>query len=185
MARTQSPPAAEPAHEHDGPLDQFSRELAMRFPDLVIRRFVMPPGIRDIREVFIRELDSKDEIEAAIMCDSLMSAIEKASYKLTMEAERRESLRISIVGVGRGQRGGVTYEHTNDGGVPYGAPNNWSLKTWACLHRYFAEVNGVPTSEINEGIEGALTVGAFAPPTSATRASADTGRSGGSSGTST
>lgn len=184
MARNQSMPATTPDPVNDDtPIERFSRELAQRFPDLMIKRFVMPPSVRAVREVFIRELLGKDEIEAALMADALMSDIERRSMKLSMEAERRESIRIAIVGIGRGATGAVEYEHTNTGGVPFAAPNKWNLGVWACLHNYFAETNGVPSSEIAEGIKGAQTVGAFAPPTSATRASADHGRSDGSSGT--
>lgn len=187
MARPNPSVSAPPGE--DTPLEQFSRELAERFPGLVVKRFVMPAQIRAIREIFIRELSSLDEIEAAIMTDSMISDIERKSIKLTMEAERRECVRLSIVGVGRALTatagGFVAYEHTNQGGVPFGEPTRWNLGTWAALGAYFGEVNGVPSSEITEGIKEAQIVGAFASPISATPASAASGRSGGASGAST
>lgn len=167
------------------PLDEFSRELAVRFPDRIIMRFVMPPRIRAVREIFIRELTSRDEIEAAILTDALMSDVERKSIKLTIEAERRECVRLAIVGIGRAVAGGVVYEHANQDGIPFAAPNAWNLATWAALGTFFGEVNGIPSDEIAEGLKGAQTVGAFAPPTSGTPASADPGRSGGASGATT
>lgn len=181
MSRSTHPPAP----PGDDSLTQFSAELAERFPGIMIMRFAMPKNVRVIREVFIRELSSRDEIEAAILTDSLTSDIEKRSIKLTVEAERRECVRLSIVGVGRLVGGRLVYEHTNTGGVPYAEPTHWNLGTWAALGAYFGEVNGVPSSELAEGIKGAQAVGAFAPPTSETLASAAPGRSGGISGAST
>lgn len=186
MARNQITPARPASLPHSEVLTAFSRELAERFPERLIKRFVMPARIREIREVFIRELTSRDEIEAAIIADGMMAQIEKESSKLTMEAERRESIRIAIVGVGhQSSDGSMRYDHTNTGGVPYGAPADWGLGAWTTLHRYFAEVNGVPTAELQEGIQEAQTVGAFASPIGGIPASADTGRSGASSGTNT
>ncbi len=166
-------------------LAAFSAALAERYPDRMIQRFVMPSNVRECREVFILEITSNEEIQAAIFTDSIMSSIEKASPKLASEAERRESIRLAIVGLGEARDGGIAYRHTNTDGAPLGEISNWSSKAWAALHRYFAEVNGVPMSEINEGIEGAQIVGAFYTPQDGTPASAATGRSGDGSGTST
>lgn len=166
---------------------QFEREMAMRFPaPLLVTRFVMPRNVRDCREVYFRELDSLDEREAAKMADLLTDSVEKSSSKLMAEAERKECIRIALVGYGKvGAGGAVVYKHTNDSGVPLDEINGWRLPAWTSLHRYFGELNGVPTAELEEGIRGAQIVGAPAPPSGETLASADTGRSAGSTGTST
>ncbi len=167
-----TPPESNPA------LDAFSDELAKRFPDLVVKRFVFPKNVRHAREIFLREIDGKDEIAAAAMADGTMSPLEKASNKLAADAERRESIRIAIVGIGErvgGKRAAedapIAYRHVNNDGVPFTAINTWPINAWACLYAYNGEINGVPMAELVQGITEARTVGAFAPPTNATPAS--------------
>lgn len=151
------------------PLVRFSRELAQRFPDTLVQRFVMPSTIMQCREVFIREVTSADETEAAIYADQTASKIEKESVRLMNDAENREIVRLAIVGFGDNKSGAMAYEHVNHDGIPLERINGWPQKAWAALRHYFSQINGVPMSEIREGIEGAQTVGAFAPPTSATQ----------------
>lgn len=183
-ARDPAPPTVT-APGGQSPLEAFSNALAQRYPGRVIQRFAMPSTVRECREVFILEISSNEEIQAAIFTDTIMSPIERSSAKLTAECERRESIRLAIVGLGELVNGAIAYRHTNIDGAPLGEISSWSSKSWAALHRYFGEVNGVPISEINEGIQGAQIVGAFYAPKTETPPSAGTGRSGGSSGTST
>lgn len=157
----------------DGPLARFSRELANRFPKRMIRRYVMPSNVRECREVFMMEITSRDEVEAAIMADATMSSIEKQSVRLAADAERRECIRLSMVGIR--DNGTEVYRHLNTDGAPLGEINDWSGKAWTSLQTYFGMLNGVPSEELAEGLKGALTVGAFAPPTSGTPASASSG----------
>ncbi len=172
--------------EGDGagsPLETFSRELGQRYPDRLIKRFVMPSTVRDCREVFMLEITSRDEVQAAIMADALMSDIEKRSVRLSADAERRECIRLAIVGLGE-QFGGrkaellapISYRHVNHDGAPFGDINDWSGKAWTSLHTYFGQLNGVPSEELAEGLKGARTVGAYALPTSGIPASADGGK---------
>lgn len=157
-------------------LREFSAELAQRFPGRYVKRFVMPSTVRECAEIFMVELTSRDEVEAAQMADAMMSAIERASVRLTNDAEQREAIRLSIVGLGKSVNGRVAYEHVNAEGVPFAELNDWTRRAWTCLHAYFGQMNGVPTDELLEGIRGARTVGAFAPPTSGIPASAVDGR---------
>lgn len=182
-ARAAAPPP--PEAQADGPngLEAFSLELGQRYPNRMIRRFIMPTTVRECREIFLLEITSRDEVNAAIFADATMSDIEKSSVRLSADAERREAIRLSIVGMGT-QEGGrraapadpVSYQHVNHDGIPFGALNEWSGKAWTSLHAYFGQLNGVPADELSEGIKGARTVGAYAPPTSGTPASADGGR---------
>jgi hypothetical protein len=168
-------------------LDEFSQQLAERFPGRVLKRFVMPSSIVQCREVFMLELTSRDEVSAAIFTDTILTAIERASYRLTQEAEQRECIRLAIVGLGSEQGGKLAYRHTNlDPAVPLAEISDWPAKAWVALHQYFRETNGVPQAEIDEGIRGAQIVGAFyAPKRNETQASADIGRSDESSGANT
>jgi len=120
------------------------------------------------------------------MAESLASSAEKASMKLMLESERREMIRLSLVGMGKRTPGGaVRYEHKNNDGAPLDEISTWPSKAWVALQNYYGETNGVPQAELSEGIKGALIIGAFAPPNLATLASAATGKSGGNTGEST
>lgn len=168
---------AQPVEAMSPALSEFSAELADRFPGRYVKRFVMPSTVRECAEIFMVELTSRDEIEAAQMADAMMSAIERASVRLTNDAEQREAIRLSIVGLGKlGSDKRIAYESVNADGVPFAELNDWTRRAWTCLHAFFGQMNGVPTDELLEGIRGARTVGAYAPPTSGTPASAADGR---------
>lgn len=171
-------------------LAQFSRDLATRFPGLEIRRYVLPRVVTQCREVFIRELTSEDIIKASSFADSLMSANEKTSVRLSRDAEERECVREAIVGFGDAQLAGkdakggnawgaCVYRHVNLDGAPLGEINAWPKRMWDAFTRYYNDVNGLPIEEFIEGLQGATIVGAFAPPTSAIPASASAGRPAG------
>lgn len=166
-------------------LIEFSKALGERHPNRMIQRFVLPGKVREARELFIREVDSNDTVEAAILADATMTAIEKGSFKLTMEAERRQLAKLSIVGIGVLRNGRVVYEHANSDGIPLAFDPPWTEAAWTALLKHYNDVNGVPVDELEEGTQGALIVGAFAPPMHATPASADTGRCADSSGANT
>jgi hypothetical protein len=171
-------PAAPPPELRNDALAEFCEKLSARWPNRLIKRFVMPNACIECREVFIGELTSKEEIQASINADVLMSPLERASNRLAADAERREAIRISIVGLGKLAPDGkaVCYSMTNHDGDTFDAVSKWSTKAWAALSAYFGEVNGLPIDEIAQGIMGARPVGAYASPTSETLASADRGR---------
>ncbi|HSR79100.1 MAG TPA: hypothetical protein VLN57_21180 [Xanthobacteraceae bacterium] len=167
-------------------LAAFSAALALRFPGVEVKRYVLPRIVTQCREVFIRALTSEDIIMAASFADSLMSANEKSSIKLSNAAEERECVRVAIVGFGDAEHlgtdnrgpiwGAVTYRHVNMDGVPLGEINGWPKRMWDAFARYYNDVNGLPIEEFLEGIREAQIVGAFAPPTSGIPASASPGR---------
>lgn len=183
--KPQGPAVRVTAVNHD-PLAQFSAELAERFPRRVIQRFIMPKAVRECREVFIIEISSREELDAAIFTESIVTPAERSSAKLMAEAERREVIRISIVGLGELHNGAIAYRHTNvNAAVPFAEISDWPSKAWVALHRFYGEVNGVPTAELDEGTKGAQIVGAFYAPKTATPDGADTGRSADSTGANT
>lgn len=165
--------AAPPPDPHEAAnaaaLATLSNELAKRFPLLMVQRYVMPRKVRECREVFFRETIGRDEIRAGAMADATMTKEERSSQKLTNDAEKRESIRISIVAIGDRPSldKPIVYRHVNTNeAVPFTEINDWTLKAWACLHTFFGSTNGIPFAELSEGIEGAQTVGALAPPPS-------------------
>lgn len=158
-------------------LEKFGEELGRRYPNRMIKRFVFPTKIREAREVFVMELTSREEVDAAIMAESTMSQVERASIRLANDAERRELTRKSIVGVGELREKNVVYHHANHDGIPFVEIDRWSPGAWTCLHAYHGTVNGVPTDELRAGIEAAQNVGAFAlPQTSEAPESDSTGK---------
>lgn len=161
-------------------LAKFSEELANRFPKRLIKRYVLPSVVNECAEVFIRELTSYDCIEAAILADGLMSTVEKTNTKLAEAAERREQIRIAIVGIAdRLPSGGVSYRSVNTGATPLGEINDWGKRVWDALEVYYNDVNGMPIDEFVSGLKEARIVGAFAPPNRETVASASDGRRAG------
>lgn len=163
-------------------LKDFSDALAARFPNRMIKRFVMPSNIRAAREVFIMELTNKELVDASIFADASMSKIERQSQDLSADAEKRENIRASIVGVGRMLGGVLTYEHTNADGIPFMAIDNWAGNAWIALRTYFGQLNGIPMEELSQGIEGAQAVGAFALPLDAEGATSSPSPSGADTG---
>jgi hypothetical protein len=153
------------------PMQSFERELMERYPGRVIKRFDMPARVREARAVYIKEITSKDELEAARMADATMTTIEKESLQLAIEARRKESMRLSIVGVVP-RKEPIQYRHI--GAVPFVEMNDWSAKAMTCLRLYYGEVNGITDEEILEGLKGQRTIGESAAPTNATPPQAST-----------
>lgn len=157
-------------------LAQFNAELADRFKNRLIKRYVLPKACTNCAEVFVRELTSRESIDASIMADSLMSGVERSSKRLADEAEKREQIRVAICGFGDRRGDAITYRHVNVGSTPLAEINEWGKRYWDAFEIYFNDVNGMPMDEFLEGLKGASIVGAFAPPASAIPASASDGR---------
>lgn len=147
-------------------LQRFERELRERHQGRTIARFDFPSRIREARAIYIKEINSRDEIEAAKLADAQMSDLEKRSIKLTSEAERRETVRIACVGlVTRGEP--IQYKHLN-GSMPWMDVDNWSVKAVTCLSIFYGNLNGIPNDEIAEGLKGQRIIGGPAAPTNET-----------------
>lgn len=154
------------------PMQRFERELMERHPKRTIVRFDFPSKVREARAIYLKEVTSRDELEAAKYADSIMSDIERKSIKLTSEAERRETVRISIVGVVTRSEP-VQYQHVG-GDHPFHAIDDWSGKATTCLMMFYNNLNGIGTDEVMEGLKGQRTIGASVVLTGGTPPSADT-----------
>lgn len=158
--------ARAPAPASETPQQRFERELQERHPGRSIVRFDFPARIREARAVYIKEISSRDEMEASTLADSTMTELEKASMRLSAEAQRKETLRISIVGlVTRTEP--LQYRHIG-GSVPFLELDDWSAKAMTCLKIYYGQINGLTDEEIVEGLKGQRTIGGTVAPTSAT-----------------
>lgn len=167
------------------PLQAFERELQARYPERTIVRFEMPSSVKQCRAVYLLEVNSKDELNATIQAEALMTSVEKASRQLTAEACRRETMRNSIMGLvsrATNAKGEPTYRHVNRDGVPFVEIDNWPAKATSSLLLYFSDLNGVSNDELLEGLKGARTIGASPSPTNETPASPPTENSAASSG---
>ncbi len=151
------------------PLLKFENELQRRYPNRMIQRFEMPSKVAQARAVYLVEVTSRDEIEAAKYADATMSDIERKSNRLTNEAQHRECVRLSIVGLVA--RDPISYRHVNNGS-PFHEIDTWPSKATTCLQTFFNGLNSVPTDELLEGLRGARTIGASVPPTNETEPSA-------------
>lgn len=179
QARATAPPTI------SAELEAFELELAKRFPGIEIRHFVMPTAISQVREIFIRELTTKDTIEAAAIADATMSPLQRSSNKAANAAEQHESQKLSIVGLGRMAGGALSYQHVNNAGIPLAEAESWPKRVWDTIEVYFNQVNGLPMDEVIRGIKEARTIGAFTPQTSGIPASASHGRPGDKPGANT
>lgn len=163
MARVIAPAVAEPPDVEETPLQAFEAALQKRFPNREVRRYEMPSAVRECRAVYLVEVNSRDEINAAIYADSVMTQVEKSSQRLTAEAIRRETMRASLVGT-VSRKDPPVYRHIGIDGVAFHEMDDWSAKATASLLTYFNELNGVRTDELLEGLTGARTIGTPLPP---------------------
>lgn len=144
-------------------LERFERELHARYPERITRRYAMPSAVKQCLAVYLVEVTTRDEIQASIYADATMTQLEKRSAQLVSEAQRRETMRASIVGlVTRDQT--PVYRHVNNGGAPFHEFDEWPAKVSAALLTYFNELNGLNTDELIEGLKGARTIGTSPPP---------------------
>lgn len=167
------PPAAIARPNEETDLQRFERELAEKHPGRTIVRFDFPSKIREGRAIYLMEVTSRDELEGAKYADAVMSDLEKKSVQLSTEAQRRETVRMSIVGlVTRTEP--IAYRHIG-GAVPFHEIDGWSSKAVTCVSVYFNNLNGINSEELAEGLKGQRTIGASVAPTNAIHPSASRG----------
>jgi len=156
--KTQKSPAESPQPPSADDL-AFEAELRARHPKRkTIRRFNLPSVVLDARAVYLAEMANRDTLRAAEMADVLMTDIERKSGQLTLEAERRESVRLAIVGVVDPDG---TRRHV-DQSKPFLEIDDWSSKAWSCLYMFHHDLNGIPAEEVKKAVASARTVGAVA-----------------------
>ena len=172
MSKAQATVALPPI-DGETPLQRFERELHARYPDQLVKGYDLPSNIRQARRIYMIEITSRDELRAAIQAEGLMEPMQRASVKLASDAERKECVRNSIVGIVT-RTEPIAYRHVNHDGMMLLELNGWPTKAWTAFYTFFNDLNGVSASELAEGLKGARIVGASEPPTSAILASAST-----------
>lgn len=149
----------------------FEAEIMKRYPGRRITRFDFPSGMDEALAVYLFEMKAKDELAAAEMADATMSDTERKSMNRALEAERREAIRLSIVGLVEADpaSGAIRRRHV-DQAVPLMEIDEWSSKAWAALRTYFGDLNGLPVEELGNAVRGARKLGAATLPATLQRA---------------
>jgi len=158
---TNKQPDTDAAPEASAPSDAdlaFEAEIVARHPGRRIARYDFPEGVSEARAVYLFELKAKDEVTAAEMADANMSQAERRSMARAMEAERREAIRLSIVGLidDSGRR------HI-DQATPLMEIDEWSSKSTAALRAFHSDLNGLPMDELGKALRGARKIGGVLP----------------------
>jgi len=142
-----------------------------------VKRVLMPtkPAL-PVKLVWLRSMDSDDEIEAATMADLLASPVQKQSNATMTRIERREARRLTICGWWlTGAAGPVDVDHA----VPLVEINKWPPQFWAALEIHFLDLNGLPSEELQNSIVGSVILGAPMPTPSSKEEAAAAPRSAG------
>jgi hypothetical protein len=175
--KAEKQPAAPPVVSEED--RRFEAEIVQRNPGRRISRFDFPRGIDEAIAIYMFELKAKDELLAAEMADANMTDRERKSVARAIEAEQRESIRLSVVGLVQVDARGAIQRRHIDQAQPLMELDDWSSKSWAALRTFFGELNGIPTEELGNAARGArkLTAATALPeqPTRAVAASSSGG----------
>jgi len=115
----------------------------------LIKRYPLPEYC-DCREVVMRELEAKDDIQSAIWADQNASSALKGSAIAAIQADKRESIRCSLVE--------VDGEPVNLDGVPFMAMDSWSHRTLIYIEAFFNDLNGVEMEDVKKAVAGGAIV---------------------------
>jgi hypothetical protein len=104
------------------------------------------------------EMKARDELLAADMADANMTEAERKSMQRALEAERREAIRLSIIGLVVEGGEGLS-RRAIDQSEPLMEIDEWSTKAWAALRTFFGDINGIPLEELGNAVRGARKLG--------------------------
>lgn len=155
----------------------FEMEIARRNPKRKpkdIARFDFPSDIEDARAIYMFEMKAKDELAAAEMADTMMTDHERKSMQRTMEAEQREGIRLSIVGVILEDETGQLVRLHVDQAKPFMMMDDWSIKTLGAMRTFHRELNGVNTVALGNAVRSARRLGVATLPETPPQAATET-----------
>lgn len=168
MAQAQAQEQAQEQEEDDAAPEPtaedlaFEKELTARNPDRkYITRYDFPEEVEEARAVYVFKMKARDELLAAETAELTMSAAERKSSKLALEAERREAIKLSIVALITvdPDTGAITRRHV-DQSVPLIELDEWSSQAWGALRIFHGDLNGIPWEELGKAVRRARRVGA-------------------------
>lgn len=105
----------------------------------MMRRWQLPEG-HSAKEIVMRELDSADDIAAAINADKFGPRQSYQHAETALQVVQRERVRLSIVQVD-GRR-------VNADGLPFMEFDNWCLRTTRFVEARFLELNHFTEEEV-------------------------------------
>jgi len=111
----------------------------------VMKRWKLPAG-HSVREFVMRELDSADDITAAINADKFGGIRSFDNLETAMQVLQRERVRLALVEVD-GRR-------VNTEGLPYKEFDTWSLRTTRLAERAYLELNNLSSDEVESFDKG-------------------------------
>jgi hypothetical protein len=139
----------------------FEADLSRRNPTRkTITRFDFGPSVSEAAAVYMFEYVAKDEIAAADMADATMTDAERKSLSRANEAERRELMRLSVVGVV--YRDGT--RRVVDAASPLFELDDWGGKALYQLRSFFTTLNGLSPEELGKAVASARRIVAGADP---------------------
>lgn len=118
---------------------------AQMYGPRLVKRYTLPDYC-DCQSIVMRELDGKDELEAAIWADQNKSSVLEGTMA-AFQADQRESIRLSIVQ--------VDDVAVNVDGAPFREMNEWSFRTMRFVREFFADLNGVEEGDLKNAVTGA------------------------------
>jgi hypothetical protein len=129
--------------------------------DVRMKRYPMPKGL-ECQSITMRELRGGDEIMAALAADQVMTQDAKKSAMIALQHERREAILLSIVAID-------DKPIAQDDVRLIEIRDNWCIRTWTVLGRYYADLCGIPEDELGNCLKAAQFVpSASSPPAAST-----------------
>lgn len=116
---------------------------------LLRKRYVLPDGL-SCKEFVMRELDARDELEAAMWADKKTTTTGGNNMLSMMGAEQREAMRLSFCE--------VDGHPVNIDGIPFVDFDRWTMKTMRFVTQAFNDLNGVDAKELKSFTAGAEVV---------------------------
>jgi len=136
----------------------------------VYKRWTLPAG-HSVRSFVMRELDSSDDITAAIQADKFGPNAAFDRIETALQVIQRERVRLALVEVD-GKR-------VNADGLPYRAFDKWSMRTARLAERAYLELNNISPGDATDFEKGGEFVDpqTIAPPSGEVDADSTTGSS--------
>lgn len=102
------------------------------------------PGGLDVAGIAVRELFVRDDLEIGIRTDQNVPEANRDTMVSLMQAQKRESVRLSLVAIQREPDG--QWERVNEP-LAFMEMDGWTHQTYAYLLRAYNELNGTSVEE--------------------------------------
>jgi hypothetical protein len=117
---------------------------------LVHRVFRASKGCKNFKTIVVREIDADDELVASRRAAEKLKRFKDPSVGEMMRADRHEQLRIAIAAVD-----GTATPETVGGFIAF---DRWSQADKTAVSRFFGELNGLDTEELEKSVAASVEV---------------------------